>query len=603
MDGYFIRNIGSNRGAPRVWLQGLELERAGFAPGTSYEVDVKGRSIVTTLKDDGSRVVSPKKVRDRTMPVIDLNSKVMLAIFDGMAAVRVVPKDGQIYILPLASELKKQERFQRLRSKLESGDPLLIGSLSHGGGILTHAVHEGLRRAGIESKLAFANEIRPELLEHAAENNDAWADDSLPLAAPMQELAFDDRGLAHLPKVEILEAGIPCSGASRAGVAKRGLKHPEDHPEVGHLVVAALVLLNKAAPAVVLIENVVGYANSASASILRNQLRDLGYVTHERVMSGREWGAIENRERWCMIAVTQGIDFDFDQLMPPQAFTREIAEVLDPIAADDPRWSAMQGLKDKQERDKASGKNFKMQIYDESDTSVGTITKGYSRVRSTDPKLRHPTDPELLRQFTPAEHARMKTIPPHLLRGASDTIQHEIAGQSVIYETFVDVGHHAGNSLNRFAGRPEIALRNRVAAEFSESLGMSAAAAALASEVVTTLSKPVPGDGRVHAGQIVAVGHGAVIQRLGDGTGVVHEASEFDKPPMLGRQMDIRYENGTALSKESTTTLPRTSDADSPLARAAKARFLNENAGSLPGDYNLADGDEPKAPVRRYRLA
>src|SRR6476620_9202087 len=126
MDGYFIRNIGSNRGAPRVWLQGLELERAGFAPGTSYEVDVKGRSIVITLKDDGSRVVSPKKVRDRTLPVIDLNSKVMLAIFDGMAAVRVVPKDGQIYILPLASELKKQERFQRLRSKLESGDPLLI---------------------------------------------------------------------------------------------------------------------------------------------------------------------------------------------------------------------------------------------------------------------------------------------------------------------------------------------------------------------------------------------------------------------------------------------------------------------------------------------
>jgi DNA (cytosine-5)-methyltransferase 1 len=601
MDGYFIRNIGSNRGAPRVWLQGLELERAGFAPGTSYEVDVKGRSIIITLRDDGSRVVSPKKVRDRTMPVIDLNSKVMLAIFDGIAAVRVVPKDGQIYILPLASELKKQERFQRLRSKLESGDPLLIGSLSHGGGILTHAVHEGLRRAGIESRLAFANEIRPELLEHAAENNDAWADETLPLAAPMQELAFDDRGLAHLPKVEILEAGIPCSGASRAGVAKRGLKHPEDHPEVGHLVVAALVLLSKAAPAVVLIENVVGYANSASASILRNQLRDLGYVTHERIMSGKEWGAIENRERWCMIAVTQGIDFNFDQLMPPKAFTREIAEVLDPITVDDPRWSAMQGLKDKQERDQASGKNFKMQVYAETDTSVGTITKGYARVRSTDPKLRHPTDPDLLRQFTPAEHARMKTIPPHLLRGASDTMQHEIAGQSVIYETFVDVGHHAGNSLNRFAGRPEIALKNRFAAEFSESLGLSAAAAALASEVVTKMSKPLRGDSSVHTGQIVAVGHGAVIQRLADGTGVVHDASAFDAPPLLGRQADIRYESGTVLLKESNKALPSVSDAHSPLPSVEKTQRLHENAGSVPGDYNLADGGDVAAPVRRFR--
>jgi DNA (cytosine-5)-methyltransferase 1 len=502
----------------------------------------------------------------------------MLAIFDGMAAVRVVPKDGQIYILPLASELKKQERFQRLRSKLESGEPLLIGSLSHGGGILTHAVHEGLRRAGIESKLAFANEIRPELLEHAAESNDAWTDETLPLAAPMQELAFDDRGLAHLPKVEILEAGIPCSGASRAGVAKRGLKHPEDHPEVGHLVVAALVLLNKAAPAVVLIENVVGYANSASASILRSQLRDLGYVTHERVMSGKEWGALENRERWCMIAVTQGIDFDFDQLMPPQAFTREISEVLDMVAEDDPRWSAMQGLKDKQERDKASGKNFKMQICEPSDTSVPTITKGYSRVRSTDPKLRHPTDPDLLRQFTPAEHARMKTIPPHLLRGSSDTMQHEIAGQSVIYDTFVDVGHHTGNSLNRVVGRPEIALKNRVASDFSEALGLSAAAAALASEVVTTLSKPLPGADQVHTGQIVAIGHGAVIQRLTDGSGVVHDASAFERPPKLGRQSDIHYQSGIAVTND---TAPE----------------------SLPDDYNHLDSEPTEAPSRRYRPA
>ncbi|MCW3618662.1 DNA cytosine methyltransferase, partial [Burkholderia cenocepacia] len=116
------------------------------------------------------------------------------------------------------------------------------------------------------------------------------------------------------------------------------MKHPEEHPEVGHLVVSALILLNKAAPAVVLIENVVTYATSASASILRTQLRDLGYTTHERVLSGKEWGAIDNRERWCMVAVTHGISFDFDQLMPPDTVPRELAEILDPIGPDDPRW-------------------------------------------------------------------------------------------------------------------------------------------------------------------------------------------------------------------------------------------------------------------------
>jgi DNA (cytosine-5)-methyltransferase 1 len=121
---------------------------------------------------------------------------------------------------------------------------------------MSHAIHAGLERAGLKAKLQFANEIRPELLEHASTFNDAWESDTVPLAAPMQELAFDDRGLAHIPKVEVLEAGIPCSGASRAGTAKRGLKHPEAHPEVGHLVVSALIILNKAAPAIVTIENV-----------------------------------------------------------------------------------------------------------------------------------------------------------------------------------------------------------------------------------------------------------------------------------------------------------------------------------------------------------
>ncbi|MGN5477616.1 hypothetical protein ACTMU2_14005 [Cupriavidus basilensis] len=92
MDGYFIKTIGANRGKPRVWLQGLELERAGFAPGQSYEVEVKGRSVVLTLSKDGTRTVTPKQVRSRTTPVIDLNSNQLLAAFDGMAAIRMVVK-------------------------------------------------------------------------------------------------------------------------------------------------------------------------------------------------------------------------------------------------------------------------------------------------------------------------------------------------------------------------------------------------------------------------------------------------------------------------------------------------------------------------------
>lgn len=454
LKGYYIKKIGQNRGAPRVWLEGTQASKAGFQPGQKFDITVLGKTIVLQANPDGSRTVSAKKIGDRVNPVIDINSKELLAIFDGMSAVRVAVAKGEIYLLPMASELKKQERFRRLKAKLEAGDPLTVGSLSHGGGILTHAIHEGFKRAGVETRLAFANEIRPELLEHAALHNDAWDEDTKVFGAPMQELAFDERGVAHVPKVEVLEMGLPCSGASRAGRAKRGAGHAEAHPEVGHLVVSALVILSKANAAIVLLENVPTYATSASADILRNQLRDMGYVTHERILNGKEWGALEDRNRWCMVAVTQGIEFDFSQLRPAAEIARTVAEVLDPaIGPDDERWRSFQYLKDKRTRDAAEGDNFKMQLVDASSDYVPTLRKGYSKGGSTDPLLKHPTNAHLLRQFTPAEHARIKEVPEHLVDDLSAAVAHQVLGQAVVYAPFRDVGKHIGDALNRFAGQ------------------------------------------------------------------------------------------------------------------------------------------------------
>jgi len=382
IDGYYIKKIGQNRGAPRVWLD-RQTERAGFEPGQRFDVVVQGRTVVLQANPDGSRVVSSKKDGEKTNPVIDLNSRELLALFDGMSSIRVAVQQGKIYLLPLASELKKQERFGRLRQKLEAGDPLAVGSLSHGGGILSHAIHSGLKASGVENRLAFANEIREELLEHAAVHNDAWDENTVPFAAPLQELAFDERGVAQIPKVEILEMGLPCSGESRAGKAKRGLASGEAHPDVGHLVVGALVILSKANPAAVVFEQVPTYATSASANILRNQLRDMGYVCHERLLRGSEWGALEDRVRWCMVAVSEGIEFDFDQLQPPGRGQQKLGDVLEDLPPDHPSWSEMAGLKAKEVRDRAAGKNFAMQVFDPSSDHVGTITKGYAKVRST----------------------------------------------------------------------------------------------------------------------------------------------------------------------------------------------------------------------------
>lgn len=353
-------------------------------------------------------MVSRKIKSGAEIPVIDINSLELLQVFDGLQLVRVVVQATRIVLLPSHVDLARQERLARLYAKLVSGEAISMGSISHGGGVLSHALHEGLKAAGIKTRLAFANDIRPELLEQAHRHNDCWDSETVPLATPMQHLAFDGWAMEHLPRVEILEAGIPCSGASTAGRGRNGAGHAEAHPEVGHLIVPFLAIVAKVQPAIVCVENVPAYRNTASMCILRNFLRDFGYEVRETQLDGSDWNALENRSRLSVIAVTQGLSFSLKNLHKPARQVREIAQVLENVADDDERWSEMAGLRAKQDRDLKAGKNFKMQIVKASDTSCPTITKGYAKVRSTDPKLQHPSIPSLLRQFSPLEHAAMK---------------------------------------------------------------------------------------------------------------------------------------------------------------------------------------------------
>ena len=459
LNAYYIKNIGRNRGAPRIWLQGPDVARAGIGKGDQYEVIIEGQSLtIKALKngdvsltgpDSKIRTVSGKEKNGREIPVIDLNSNDLLAIFDGMDAVRMIVRKGEVVFVPMASEMRKRERLGRIKRKLANGMPLKIGSAFHGGGVLSHAVHAGLERSGIKTEAAFINELREDLVSHAIDHNDVIADKTMIISAPAQEVVQDQWLMKQLPVVDVLEMGIPCSGASVAGRAKKGLALPEEHEEVGHLVFSALVILNKTQPACVLIENVPQYANTASASILRYQLRDMGYDTHEAVLNGKDFGSLEARERWCLVGVTKGLEFSFDQLVPKPHLVKKLADVLDDIPADDPRWSEMKGLKDKQVRDIAAGKGFKMQTFGAEDSKIATITKGYAKVRSTDPKIKHPTNPDLLRQLTPAEHARIKQVPEHLISGLSITLAHELLGQGIVYEPFAQTAELLGNSIKK----------------------------------------------------------------------------------------------------------------------------------------------------------
>lgn len=467
--GMEIRKLGANRGTPRIWIDGAQALKGGFTPGVAYsiKVDPERLMLIVEATAEGNRTVSKKVVRQREVPVIDIQNTEQLGMFVrlGLTAVRVVVQLKRIFILPVSSELRARERLLRLKAKLSTGEPLLVGSLSSGVGILDRAAHVGLEEAGIPSRVAFANEIREDCMDHAFHHNPVYDAMTVLLTAPMQEVVFDDWVMSKLPKLDGCVIGIPCSGASNAGRTKRKLDVPEAHPDVGHLVVPFLAAVAKTSPAFVVVECVPGWLQTGSAAIARSMLRDLGYDVHETVLNAADWNMLEHRERMCMVAVTKGIEFSFDLVERPQASQRQFGEIMDDVPLDDTCWSELTYLKDKQARDEAAGKGFRMTIVDEHATKLPTLNKTLAKRQSTGTFIRHPQSPDLLRIPTVREHARAKGIWEDMVDGVTQTFGHEICGQAVSTPPFTAVFKAIGMALQAFKAVVDVIMPSIIRAD------------------------------------------------------------------------------------------------------------------------------------------
>jgi DNA (cytosine-5)-methyltransferase 1 len=451
-----LRQLGEHRGAPRLYLDTAALAKAGFTPGVGIEVhadtDDAARMIVRVVAS-GSRKVSRKRRGRCEVPVIDINNRQDLRPFEAAGIVRIVIDVGTIYILLPATVRKALARASRLANRLALRQPLVTAGVAFGAGVASGAIHDGLQAEGVESRLLLANEICEDYLDIARRANPVVLDGSHTVAAPMQELAADDWLLRTASAVDVLEAGIPCSGASRAGAAKRRLTRMEDHPHVGHLIGATLQLIGALQPAVVIVENVESYRTSASASILRGWLRDAGYAIAEVVLDASDFGSLETRVRWFLLAFPPGLQLDLAELRPGELAAPALADVLEPFDPDDARYRRVDYLKSKQARDATAGKHFAMQFLDPHATSVPVLRKGYHKGGSTDPRLLHPTDPDRSRLLSAVEHARIKGIDPALIAEVPESTAHQVCGQSVDVRPVRAIGRMLGRALKVFAGQ------------------------------------------------------------------------------------------------------------------------------------------------------
>lgn len=434
----------SKEKTPSVWLEGQKLAKGGIETGQVLyaHFDKSSRRVVASktgdadLNDVKAFTVSRRRRNGKEYPLIELRAEELASLFEGVELLRVAIKDGKITIRPHGQQQKVQSRLERLLSKVRNGEKLATGSLFHGGGVLDRALHEGFSEAGLYSSIRVAVEIESKYLDCSLNNNSMlWDDNSIAIESPIESVE-----LSNAPQLDLVVAGIPCTGASISGRTKGKLSCAEEHSSAGALFVYFLNFVLATQPAIVLFENVPPYQKTASYMVIESVLLTAGYDIHTSVLNGNSLGALENRDRLVCVATTKGLDFDFDRIEPVRVKEQTLSEIIDFYPQDSDKWKTYSYLADKEQRDIANGKGFKRQLLDGTNDSCGTIGRGYNKARSTEPFLVSPFGDGKSRLFSPAEHARAKGIPENLVNGVSDTTAHEILGQSVIFPVFQAVG-------------------------------------------------------------------------------------------------------------------------------------------------------------------
>ena len=416
--------IRQNRNAPRLWIEGLKLDTAGFKRGSHYSISIKEDSIIISLDQNGNRTTSGRNRNGRQIPIIDLNIKELSKQFGLDTRVRVIFTSGKIFITKHHEDAAKERRETRLRNNYNNGT-LIEASLFTGGGISTHAIHTAIDDAGLKSSLAWIVDAELKYLQVGYKNNFAITDDTSAFIGKIEEIET-----SYYSEIDILSFSMPCTGFSIAGKSKHK-KTPETH-ESSTALFGTINAIRAANPAILISENVREAQNSTAYTLLKAELIRLGYQIHERNMDQKDTGSIENRRRYWFVALSNGIasDFDFSLIHPDAEKSRPSLKEIFDIDIPENMWAENEYLKEKQKRDAAAGKGFaNRQLLSGDETTVGTINRTYHKKQSTAPYITRSDGKERL--LTPFEHARVKSVPEKLISDTSSTLAHEILGQSV----------------------------------------------------------------------------------------------------------------------------------------------------------------------------
>ena len=227
----------------------------------------------------------------------------------------------------------------------------------------------------------------------------------------------------EIPEHNLLVGGFPCQPFSIAG-KKQGFADTR-----GTLFFNIAQILEHHRPDTVFLENVRGLVwhdkGNTFKTVLNILENDLGYNVHWKVLSSRDFGIPQNRERVFIIGFKEKRDFEWPK---PILLTKKVWDLLEPTVDDkytisDKAWAWAQKNK---AHHATKGNGFGYNIYDENSPWVHTITcHNIGRELFLKQEGKNP------RKFTPREAARLQGYPDSFKFVCSDSQSYKQMGNSV----------------------------------------------------------------------------------------------------------------------------------------------------------------------------
>ena len=375
-----LQKLGCNRDTPRLWIESQRLESLGFSHGVPLNIETKPDGLVLRPAILGMNHVSSGEAPGGRRPIIDLENQSLLAGLAGYSELKIIVSFERIDVTP------SHRAFAIQRSRALQ-PPLRVLEVFAGGGTMTAALHGNDKFrvvAGVEIEPDFADE---------------WQS-----ANPEAQLIQADVEALHnseLPHFDLLMAGIPCTSHSNLGRAKKGLAGKPELGDSGGLFLSVMSIISERMPAAVVLENVPGFASSLAGELVVSNLKRIGYHVFTTILQpNAQWGEIEDRKRWLLIAT---LDRAFSVAAPGCPCVTPLSDFLD--QPDDARDRAdtsriaqtVEGLREHNARHRALGHGFGFTVVEGSDTRIPTIPRSYHKI-NTGPFVQTAFGPRLLRQ-------------------------------------------------------------------------------------------------------------------------------------------------------------------------------------------------------------